>query len=205
MNGEAPDAALVRLALAGDRDAFAALVVRHSATVVRLCRRHAGTTLADDCVQDTLLTALLRLGSLRDPDAFGSWLRGIALNVCRRVRARSAGDPLSFDDLSGMWLPGPELAASLEQRYDSAELGLSVRSAVARLPVGQRHAVELFYLRDHSYEESAALLGIAVGALKTRLHKARAALAQHFRPEKRQCGQPSAERQRRLRISVSER
>ena len=54
-----------------------------------------------------------------------------------------------------------------------------MRSAVADLRTGQRRAAELFYLRGSSYNEAAGALGIPVGALKTRLHKARTALARH--------------------------
>ena len=56
-----------------------------------------------------------------------------------------------------------------------------MRVAVAGLPAGQRSAVELFYLRGLSYEGAAGEMGITVGALKTRLHKARAALARYYR------------------------
>jgi RNA polymerase sigma-70 factor (ECF subfamily) len=175
--------ALVRLAVGGDRAAFAALVTPHVADLTRLCRRVAGPALADDCVQDTLLLALLRLQSLREAGLFEHWLRGVAFRVCRRTRARLAPHaPLPAEDEQlGTWLLGPGLAPSLDETLVGADLVRSVRSAVADLPTGQRRAVELFYLRGSSYEEAAGALGIPVGALKTRLHKARAALARHYR------------------------
>ncbi len=174
---------LVRLAVGGDRAAFGALVTPHVTDLTRLCRRVAGPALADDCVQDTLLLALLRLQSLREPSLFENWLRGIAIRVCRRTRARLAPHaPLpAEDEQRGTWLLGPGLAQSLDETLVGGDLVRSVRSAVADLPTGQRRAVELFYLRGLSYEEAAGALGIPVGALKTRLHKARAALARHYR------------------------
>ena len=182
MSEEPAPTVLVRRAAAGDRGAFAALVTPCLPELARLCRRLAGPALADDCVQDTLLLALLRLASLREPDAFVWWLRGIAIRVCRRARARVASEAqLAVDEPPGMWLPGPGLEPTLEDALVNADLGRSVRAALAALPAGQRRAVELFYLADLSYEESAAVLGIPVGALKTRLHKARAALAHRFR------------------------
>ena len=66
MSGASGDEVLVRLAVGGDRAAFGALVTPHVTDLTRLCRRVAGPALADDCVQDTLLLALLRLQSLRD-------------------------------------------------------------------------------------------------------------------------------------------
>ena len=183
MSGASGDELLVRLALSGDRAAFGALVAPHLTDLTRLCRRVAGPELAEDCVQDTLLLALLRLPSLRDAGLFEHWLRGIAIRVCRRTRARLAPHaPLpSEDEQLGTWLLGPGLAPSLDEMLVGTDLVRSVRSAVVDLPAGQRRAVELFYLRGLSYEEASDALGIPVGALKTRLHKARATLAGHYR------------------------
>src|SRR5262249_30755475 len=112
----AGDAALVPRAVAGDREAFAALVAPRVPELSRLCRRLAGPALADDCTQDTLVLALLRLGSLRDADAFGWWLRGIAIRVCHRARARVAPHASLPDDDATLWIPGPESAPPLEER-----------------------------------------------------------------------------------------
>src|SRR5207249_899651 len=105
MSGASGDEVLVRLAVGGDRAAFGALVTPHVTDLTRLCRRVAGPALADDCVQDTLLLALLRLQSLRDPGLFENWLRGIAIRVCRRTLGRLAPHaPLpSEDEQLGTW------------------------------------------------------------------------------------------------------
>jgi RNA polymerase sigma-70 factor (ECF subfamily) len=181
----AGQAALVRAAAGGDRAAFGALVAPHVADVRRLCHRVAGPALAEDCVQDTLLLALLRLPGLREPDRWPYWLWGIAVRVCRRARARARPAPAaplpSDDEPGGLWLPGPGLGPSLDDALAGADLARNVRAALAALPPGQRRAVELFYLRGLSYAGAAGALDIPVGALKTRLHKARAALARHYR------------------------
>ena len=72
------DADLVRRARGGDRDAFAALVERHHATLVRCCRRMVGET-APDAAQDAVITAMLSLDRLREDDRFGAWLVGILM------------------------------------------------------------------------------------------------------------------------------
>jgi len=71
-----------------------------------------------------------------------------------------------------------DLAVSPADSAELAELGAAVRHAVAALPQSQRSAVALFYLAGLSHAETAALLGIEVGAVKTRLHKARGRLRQ---------------------------
>ncbi|HVC79461.1 MAG TPA: sigma factor-like helix-turn-helix DNA-binding protein, partial [Chloroflexota bacterium] len=63
-----------------------------------------------------------------------------------------------------------------EARIAEADLAASVQAAIAALPRGQRTAVRLFYLSELSSKETAALLGIAEGAVRTRLYKARSTL-----------------------------
>ncbi len=173
---------LVGRAAAGDRSAFGVLVAESLPDLNRLCRRLVGPALADDCVQDALMLALVRLATLREPETFGWWLRGIAIRVCRRARARVAPHvPLPPHEEPDARPLGSAAELALDERLVTGELVRGVRAAVAGLPAGQRGAVELFYLRGLSYEAAANSLGVSVGALKTRLHKARAALAHHYR------------------------
>jgi RNA polymerase sigma factor (sigma-70 family) len=165
------DADLVREALAGDRESLAELLRRHWDTAVFLAARVLGSAeLARDAAQEAAIAVLTDLERLRSPDRFGAWFCGIALNVARRwlrqLRAEVPGLP---DQASG--LPGPAEAA------EAADITARVHRAVAALPNGQRQAVLLFYLQGLSHREVAADLSISVGAVKARLHQARAALA----------------------------
>jgi RNA polymerase sigma factor (sigma-70 family) len=170
-----PDAELVRRARGGDRDAFAALVARHHATLVRCCRRLVGADAALDAAQDAVVTALLSLDRLRRPESFGAWLVGIGLNACRN-QLRGTVPPHTAARREGLSLPSPEEAV------EQAEIAERVRAAIAELPPGQREAVTLYYLAGLTQAEAAAHLGIPPGAVKTRLHKARASLRVRLRP-----------------------
>lgn len=171
------DAELVGRARAGDRDAFAELVVRHAATARRLAGRMLGDDdLARDAVQEAAVLALVGLDRLANPERFGAWLCGIALNVSRRwLRetrphheiAAEAADPA----------PGPDEFAA------ERDIARRVRGAVATLAPGQRDAVLLFYIHGLAHREVAAQLGISVGAVKARLHQARAALGRRLATE----------------------
>jgi RNA polymerase sigma factor (sigma-70 family) len=172
------DAVLVRRARGGDRDAFAALVARHHATLLACCRRMVGQH-ARDAAQDAVLTAMLSLDRLRDESKFGPWLVGIGLNACRAfLRARPP--ELRADDL----------AADPAEIVTGRDFAARVRAAIADLPRGQREAVTLFYLAGLSQAEAAAHLGIPPGAVKTRLHKARAGLRTRLEPLRKELQLP---------------
>jgi RNA polymerase sigma factor (sigma-70 family) len=139
--------------------------------------------LAEDAVQEAVLQAWLSLDKLRQPERFGAWLAGIALRVCRAWLRYRANQAWSLEALvGGRVLPEPADAAAMPlELVELVEIRTRVRQAVAELPVGQQIAVALFYLADLSYAETAALLGIETGAVKTRLHKARGRLRHSLR------------------------
>jgi RNA polymerase sigma factor (sigma-70 family) len=172
-----PDGELVQAALLGQKDAFAELVTRHWATAVALAARLLGSAdLARDAAQEATITAMTGLDRLRAPDRFGAWFCGITLNVARRwLRQLRAELPTVLPDRTSDD-PGPD------ERAELAELAASVRAVVAELADGQRHAVLLFYLQGLTHREVAAELAISVGAVKSRLHQARAALTPSLAP-----------------------
>lgn len=175
------DAALVRAAQGEDKEALAALLGRHWPLLVALCRRAlADPVLSEDAAQEAALTAMLSLDRLRDPERFGPWLAGIGLNICRRMVRERSRDGWSWEALVGgsrafePCAPG----AGPDALAEAADLARRTRHLLDVLPPGQHAAVTLFYLSDRTHAETAEQLGISVGAVKTRLHKARARLRQ---------------------------
>ena len=172
------DADLVRAARRGLKAPMAELLGRHWETAVALATSVLGSPdLARDAAQEAAIAAMTDLERLRSPDRFGAWFCGIALNVARRwfrqLKPEVAGLALPYLPSAD---PDPAQAAELA---DTAE---RVRDAIAALADGQRDAVRLFYLQGLSHREVAAELGISVGAVKARLHQARAALAPRLAP-----------------------
>jgi RNA polymerase sigma factor (sigma-70 family) len=176
----ASDADLVRGALAGQRESFAELIRRHQRTATALAARVLGSDdLARDAVQEATIAAMTGLDRLRSIDRFGPWFCGIALNVSRRwLRQLRAERPAARPGQAGDGAH-PDNGAGPDEL---AELAARVRAAIASLADGQRDAVFLFYLQGLSHREVAAELGISVGAVKARLHQARAALAPRLAP-----------------------
>ena len=173
------DAALVGAARGGDRAAFAALLAGYQPLLLAMCRHALGDDdRTEDAAQEAVLQALLSLDRLRQPERFGSWLVGIGLNVCRRWHRGRGREAWSWEAmLGGRRLPEPVDATSgPADLAEAAELREWVHRAVAGLPPGQRAAVMLHYLAGLTQAETAAHLGVEVGTVKTRLHKARANL-----------------------------
>ena len=165
------DAELVRAARDGDKDAFGALVDRHQSMVVALVQRLlTNPAIAADAAQEAAVTALVALPRLRSPERFGAWYAGIALNTARRwLRGAPATTSLPSE-----WPDG--VAPSPEELAVAAQVAERVRDAVRNLPRGQREAVLAFYWQGLSHTEAAAELAVSPGAVKARLHQARASM-----------------------------
>jgi len=180
------DAGLVLAAQAGDKEAFAVVFGRHRPLLLALCRRAlADPVLSEDAAQEAALVAFLNLDRLRQADRFGSWLCGIGLNISRRMIRERSRVGWSWEEgrggRKGLDLPNlPDPDPGPEALAEAAELAERTRAAIAILPPGQRAAVVLFYLSDLTHAETADLLGIEVGAVKARLHKARRSLQRQF-------------------------
>jgi RNA polymerase sigma factor (sigma-70 family) len=162
----------VYAARSGLKEPMAELLRRHWDTAVLLAERVLGSPdLARDAVQEAAIAAMTDVERLRSPDRFGAWFCGIALNVSRKWLRQLRSER------SGL-LPEPASeAADPAEAAELADTAARVRRAIAALADGQQDAVRLFYLQGLSHREVADELGISVGAVKARLHQARAALA----------------------------
>jgi RNA polymerase sigma factor (sigma-70 family) len=179
MQRDPSDAKLVMAERQGDKEAFAVLVGRHRPLLLALCQRMLNDPmLVEDAMQQAIVQALLGIDRLRRPESFGSWLGGIGLNVCRRLLSERAHQFWSWEALVSRLRIEEQVDGQIgpAELAEQAEVRRLVRHAVAALPRGQRHAVMLFYLSGLTHEETAAKLGIGVGAVKTRLHKTRGVL-----------------------------
>lgn len=158
------------------------VVERHHRLLLALCRRVVGSRdHAQDIGQEAALAAFLNLHRLRDLNSFGPWLYAIGLNIARqRLREADSGG-CAFNLYEGPGRDPVDMRPTPEQQVEALELAQRVGDAIALLPEGQRHAVCRFYLLGLTQQEVAAELGTTVGAIKTRLHKARASLRETLR------------------------
>jgi RNA polymerase sigma-70 factor, ECF subfamily len=132
--------------------------------------------LADDLVQETLSKAWSRRAQLRDEVALKAWVVMI-MNHCWLDHLRRRRD---FDDIED-WRDELESSADTPEVSCNREQVIAcVRSAVARLPLGQRQVLTLVDLEEFGYAEVAAILDIPVGTVMSRLSRARASLRQYL-------------------------
>jgi RNA polymerase sigma factor (sigma-70 family) len=168
------DAVLTRAAQAGDVAALGVLLERHRAGMraVALSILGPGPDV-DDVVQDAAVTALRRLGDVRDPEAVGAWLRMIVRNAGRSL-LRGPAPFLPLDDLQ---VPatdaGPERWLEQHAMRDWIWEAMEELSPTLRLPMVLRH----FSTGFTSYERIADACGVPVGTVRSRLSQGRAKLA----------------------------
>lgn len=170
------EAELGALAREGDAEALAALLERCRpslyATAIGLLGNRAD---ALDALQDTYLTALLRIGDVRDPAAARAWLHAVVRNVClMRVRRRR--------ELPSEWVePGGD-APDPEEMLEGNSMREWVWQALEALPLEERIAVMLrYFTRCVSYEAIARVTGVPIGTVRSRLNRARTRLARALR------------------------
>jgi RNA polymerase sigma factor (sigma-70 family) len=169
---ERTDKELVAAARGGDRAAFAALLDRHDRAVRAVTRRLLSEFDAEEVVQEAFLQAYLGLDRLRDPARFGGWLCAIAVNLAKmRLRSRK---PV----LTGL------TDGAVHDGSESAEVAEIVRAALGALPPREREALLLTYVEGLTSPEVASLTGERPGAVRTRLHRARARMRELLRPLK---------------------
>ncbi len=173
-----PDATQVLRALSGDRDAFDRLALTLGPALVSMLTRFLAGDVdtARDVVQDAFLAAWRTRPQLAAPRLFPAWLYRVARNRAiswhrhRHPRGRAflplVAERLDIEDRRGR-------AAEAERPSD---LLPDVRACLAALPVSHQGPLRLVYLEGLRTREAAHVLGLHAGALRTRLHRARARL-----------------------------
>lgn len=159
------DSRLVRRAIDGDREAFSDLAAAHWRRLLALARSIVADLEAEDVVQDGLIKAWRKLGSLRDPEAFGAWLTRIVANTAiAKARRRRF-----FEPIDGVAVAAA--ASSIDSRIDVGRLLL-------KLAPKQRAVLHLTTIEGFSDSEIAEILGIASSSVRVHRLRARRRLAE---------------------------
>ena len=154
-----PDAGLVALARTGDRDAFAQLHRSYSSMVHGILLARVPRGEVDDLAQDVFITAMERLGSLRDENAFGGWLAAIARNRATDFHRQKRDEVELLDD--GHHDP------SSHNDSEATHVLMLVRS----LPEAYRETLVLRLVEGMTGPEIAERTGLTPGSVRVNLHR----------------------------------
>ena len=185
------DAQLVERVKLGDVKAFEMLVVKYQRRIERLIARMVrDVDLVEDIAQETFIRAYRALPGFRGESAFYTWLYRIAVNTAKKALVDLKRDPIvtesalaSRDDdetsrveneLSDGETPDAVLA--------SKEIAAAVNSAIEGLSEDLRQAITLREIEGLSYEEIAELMNCPIGTVRSRIFRAREAIAARLRP-----------------------
>lgn len=185
---EASDAQLVQRAQAGDAESFRVLFERYHRRIYNAVYAIVRTPAdAEDVAQDAFVRAYRALPTLREGQAFLSWLYRIALNLARNhVRDRRSGLWESLDEAvtwgeESLERQVADTAADPSDAAESHEVQAVVRAAIQELSPAHREVVVLHHLEGVPVEEIARIVGCSVGTVKSRLARARDALKRKLR------------------------
>ena len=172
--------------------AFSALVVRHQGQIFNVCYRMLNNAAeAEDIAQDVFVKAFIAIESFRGDSAIGTWLYRIAVNLCKnRLKylgrrkynstAEISGVPERAYSETGTARTVSEPTARPDQALEGTRAETRVQRALASLDDAFRELLVLRDIQGLTYAEVVHITGLAEGTVKSRLHRARAALRRAY-------------------------
>lgn len=183
------DRQLVEKARQGDKRAFGLLVEKYQRRLYRLLSRMVrDPEEVEDIAQETFIKAYRALPNFRGDAAFYTWLYRIGVNTAKNYLAtRKKAMPtisdqaLDDDDEPDERLVAQDIATP-ESELHSKQIAIAVNQAVEALPEELRSAITLREMEGLSYEEIAELMDCPIGTVRSRIFRAREAIAAKLRP-----------------------
>jgi RNA polymerase sigma-70 factor (ECF subfamily) len=191
LNAADADALLVERVKRGDTKAFEMLVVKYQRRVERLVARMVrDADLVQDIAQETFIRAYRALPQFRGESAFYTWLYRVAVNTAKKALVDLKREPLVYEsarigeneDETSSLENGLSDDATPDAVLASKQLAQTVNDAVDDLSEDLRQAITLREIDGLSYEEIAELMQTPIGTVRSRIFRAREAIAKRLRP-----------------------
>jgi RNA polymerase sigma-70 factor (ECF subfamily) len=192
MSEAVADAQLVERVKRGDTRAFEMLVVKYQRRIERLIGRMVrDVDLVPDIAQETFIRAYRALPQFRGESAFYTWLYRIAVNTAKKALVDLKRDPLVLESHRAGADDGDETSrveneltdgATPDAELASKEIAQAVNAAIDALSEDLRQAITLREIEGLSYEEIADVMNCPIGTVRSRIFRAREAIAQRLRP-----------------------
>jgi len=189
MSDRGIDQQLVERVQGGDKQAFGLLVSKYQRKLHRLLARLVRDPAeVEDLAQETFIKAYRALGSFRGESAFYTWLYRIGINTAKNhLAAQGRRMPVSTS-MDSIEMEGVEGAERLhdfdtpERQLMTRQIALTVDDALAGLPDELREAITLRELEGLSYDDIASMMDCPIGTVRSRIFRAREAIAARLRP-----------------------
>ncbi len=183
------DQQLVVRAQHGDQQAFGLLVSKYQRKLARLLSRLIRDPAeVEDVAQETFIKAYRALGSFRGDSAFYTWLYRIGINTAKNYlvsQGRRAPTRTEFDSEEAESFEEGELLRDIntpESVLLSKEIAATVNGAMEQLPEDLRTAIQLREIEGMSYEDIAKIMDCPIGTVRSRIYRAREAIAEKLKP-----------------------
>ena len=186
------DAPLIERAKRGDQRAFEMLVVKYQRRIERLVGRMVrDADLVADIAQETFIRAYRALPQFRGESAFYTWLYRIAVNTAKKALVELKRDPVVTESALASREAEDETSRvehelshgeTPEAVLASKEIAATVNAAVDALSEDLRQAITLREIEGLSYEEIAEAMNCPIGTVRSRIFRAREAIAERLRP-----------------------
>ncbi|HEY6087930.1 MAG TPA: RNA polymerase sigma factor RpoE [Burkholderiaceae bacterium] len=186
------DALLVERTKRGDVKAFEMLVVKYQRRIERLIGRMVrDVDLVADIAQETFIRAYRAIPQFRGESAFYTWLYRIAVNTAKKALVELKRDPLVAEASMQTHDDGDETSRAENELSDgetpesllaSKEVAAAVNAAIEALSEDLRQAIVLREIEGLSYEEIAGVMNCPIGTVRSRIFRAREAIAERLRP-----------------------
>ena len=190
MAEQTSDQLLVQTVQQGDRRAFDALVLRYQQRIVKLVMRYVHDPVeAQDVAQEAFIKAYRALPSFRGDSAFYTWLYRIGINTAKNylvAQGRRAPTSTQFDSEEAETFESADQLRDIntpESLLMSKQIGKTVNDAIDALPEELRTAITLREIDGLSYEEIAKIMDCPIGTVRSRIFRAREAVAERLRPQ----------------------
>ncbi len=168
------DGHLVGLVVAGNREAFGQLVARYQSPVCALAYSACGNvSQSEDLAQETFLIAWRKLGDLKEPAKFRSWLFGIARNLINNTFRTQTRNPLAAAESLDETLSIEAPTLNPTDQAIGREEEMILWKSLERIPEVYREPLVLFYREHQSIEQVAAVLELSEEAVRQRLSRGR--------------------------------
>ncbi len=187
MDGNDPDAELVRLAQLGDTRAFEALVVKYQRRIARHVARYVKRPVdVEDVVQEVFIKAYRGIASFKGESAFYTWMYRIAKNAALNFVTRQSKVVVLQEDLAPREIGEPPDVGSDAEDPERVLLGKQISETVGRamtqLQPELAEALSLYEVEGKQYKEIAQMLAIPIGTVRTRIFRAREFIAKRLEP-----------------------